>query len=63
MADTLSRAPTSNSGQSKLQDCADALLEVSIPQLPASNGNWIGIKSHKLQTLSVLLEWLDRQKE
>ena len=49
----VSRAPTSDSGQSKLQDGADALLEVCISQLPASNGNWMGIESLKLQILSV----------
>ena len=36
-ADALSRAPTSDSGESKLQDGANALLEVWISQLPASN--------------------------
>ena len=36
-ADALSRAPTSDSGESKLQDGANALLEVCISQLPASN--------------------------
>ena len=36
MADALSRAPTSDSSESKLQDGADALLEVCISQLPAS---------------------------
>ena len=36
-ADALSRAPTSDSGESKLQDGANALLEVCLSQLPASN--------------------------
>ena len=36
-ADALSRAPTSDSGESKLQDGANALLEVCISRLPTSN--------------------------